>query len=108
MNSVRVSPEATVELREAASWYKARSPDVAHRFLQNFRQIAKAVGTSPLRFPRLVEPDFDPPLRRALVPDFPYALVFLVNGRTVHVLAVAHLRREPGYWLQRVAPAVRS
>jgi len=46
---------------------------------------------------------------RALVPflgfllaRFPYALVFLVREDQVRVLAAAHAKRRPGYWLSRV------
>jgi toxin ParE1/3/4 len=29
---------------------------------------------------------------------FPYTIFYVVEGNTVFVLAVAHQRREPGYW----------
>lgn len=35
---------------------------------------------------------------------FPFALPYLVLEELVVVLAVAHVRRRPGYWLQRVRP----
>jgi plasmid stabilization system protein ParE len=88
---------------KTARWYRERSPDVARRFLQEVRALAKVVARVPFRFPVLVEPALDPPIRRALVPGFPYALVFVVGQDVVHVLAVAHQHRMPGYWLQRLA-----
>ena len=33
-----------------------------------------------------------------------YALVFLVQEDEVRVLAVAHAKRRPKYWLSRVRP----
>lgn len=33
---------------------------------------------------------------------FPYALVYALGMEQVHLLAVAHLRRRPGYWRNRV------
>ncbi|MCP3142489.1 hypothetical protein [Pyxidicoccus xibeiensis] len=48
-----------------------------------------------------------PPIRRFLVWDFPFALPFMVLEDRIVVLAVAHLRRKPGYWLQR-AESVKS
>jgi hypothetical protein len=39
----------------------------------------------------------------ALVPRFPYAVVFIDLGTEVNVLAVAHAKRRPGYWLNRLA-----
>jgi len=100
--TARLGPEAEVELREAAAWYKERSPEVARRFLSEVRALAKLVAKMPLRFPVLVDPHLEPPVRRALVPGFPYALVFVIAADTVHILAVAHQHRMPGYWLYRL------
>jgi hypothetical protein len=62
------------------------------------------VASKPHRFPVLVEPELSPPVQHALVPGFPYALIFLVGDEVVHVLAVAHQRRAPGYWIYRLSP----
>jgi toxin ParE1/3/4 len=40
-------------------------------------------------------------LRRLLLERFPYALIVDVRPETRLVLAVAHLRRRPGYWRAR-------
>lgn len=64
----------------------------------------RVVAKSPLRFPMLLQPEIDVTVRRALVPGFPYAVVFLVTEDAVHVLAVAHQHRMPGYWLHRLRP----
>jgi plasmid stabilization system protein ParE len=100
--AARLAPEAEIELREAAAWYKERSPEVARRFLREARELVRAVGRMPLRFPALVDPDLDPPVRRALFSGFPYALVFVVAENAIQVLAVAHQHRMPGYWLYRL------
>jgi plasmid stabilization system protein ParE len=100
----RLCPEAEGELREAAAWYKERSPEVARRFLREVRVLAKAVARMPLRFPALLDPVLDPPVRRALVHGFPYALVFVITEDAIEVLAVAHQHRMPGYWLYRLGP----
>ena len=41
-------------------------------------------------------------IRRALLPRFPYALVFLSTEVEIQVIAVAHNKRLSGYWLQRI------
>lgn len=102
MTAARLHPEAEAEIREAAAWYKERSPEVARRFLQSIRALTRLVARMPLRFPVLLEPALDTPVRRALVPDFPYALIFVFVNDAVYVLAVAHQRRMPAYWLNRI------
>jgi toxin ParE1/3/4 len=39
---------------------------------------------------------------RVGLPRFPYAVVFLVRVEELRVLAIAHAKRRPGYWLSRV------
>jgi plasmid stabilization system protein ParE len=100
---VRLDPEAEAELQEAATYYAARSKPLCRRFLQNVIELSRVVGRSPERFPRLLEPRTQHPVRRALVPGFPYALVFIPLRDRIHVLAICHTHRQPGYWLHRLA-----
>ncbi|MGQ0847085.1 MAG: type II toxin-antitoxin system RelE/ParE family toxin [Sporichthyaceae bacterium] len=46
----------------------------------------------------------DVPVRSAPVRRFPYRIVYLVHDDAIRVLAVAHTRREPRYWRDRVEP----
>ena len=102
MKPARLDPEALAELREATAWYKERSPDVARRFVENVRELARTIARRPHQFPQLSDPALEPPVRRALVSGFPYALVFVVIEPSVHIVAVAHQHRMPGYWLYRI------
>ena len=56
------------------------------QLLLNTPFIGEPVGNGLRRFP----------LRR-----FPFALIYRVDGDLLHILAVAHRRRRPGYWSQR-------
>lgn len=42
-------------------------------------------------------------IRRIVMQRFPFNVLYREAGNTVQVLAVAHHRRHPGYWLGRVA-----
>ena len=102
---VRLSTEAADELEKSADWYGARGEGLAVGFLEEFERVASLIGSRPASFPRLhdVAPELE--IRRALLPRFPYALVFLDLGPEVRIIAVAHAKRRPGYWLHRVAEA---
>jgi hypothetical protein len=41
-------------------------------------------------------------VRRLLLPRFPFAIAYLVRDDDVVVLAMAHTRRKPAYWIRRV------
>lgn len=102
MKVVRLSPEAIDELVEAAAWYRARRPGLESEFLAEVDRVLPLIGGSPAAFPRLLDVPDDLVIRRALLPRFPYALIFMDLVEHVRVLAVAHAKRRPGYWLDRV------
>jgi plasmid stabilization system protein ParE len=99
---VSLSPEAVAELIEATSWYETRQPGLAVKFLQEIDQTQQAIQARPLSFPRLANTAVDLEIRRALLPRFPYALVFLELQTEIRVLAIAHAKRHPDYWLNRL------
>jgi plasmid stabilization system protein ParE len=99
---VRLSPEAIDELVEAAGWYRARWPGLESEFLAEVDRVLPLIGNSPTAFPRLRDLPEDLVIRRALLPRFPYTLIFMDLGEHIRVLAVAHAKRRPGYWLERV------
>ena len=102
MKSVRLSPEAVQELADSAVWYESRQPGLAAKFLDEFERALVSIAARPASFPRLLDmpPDLD--TRRAMLPRFPYGVVFLELGTEIRILAVAHAKRQPGYWLNRV------
>ena len=53
----------------------------------------------PLGFPVLYEPD----IRSAKVLRCPYRVVYVVVVSDIDVVAIAHAKRRPGYWRDRVA-----
>ena len=50
----------------------------------------------PLAWPRMEEN-----IRRVLVHRFPYGVLYSINNDRLHILAIMHLRRQPGYWRER-------
>jgi plasmid stabilization system protein ParE len=104
VSAVRLSSEAVDELADAAAWYGERRPGLEVDFLVEVDRVLALIGTSPASFPHLLDPPTDLVIRRALLPRFPYAVIFIDLGTEVRLLTVAHTRRRPGYWLNRVEP----
>jgi toxin ParE1/3/4 len=44
----------------------------------------------------------DLPVRRRAVTRFPYHVIYLEMTTHIRILAIAHDRRKPGYWQERV------
>ncbi len=42
------------------------------------------------------------PFRRYLLPKFPYSIVYSIEPDHIRIIAIAHNKRKPGYWSNRV------
>jgi len=99
---VRLAAEAVDELAEVAGWYRGRRPGLDVEFLAEVERVLPLIESAPTAFSRLLDLLPDLQIRRALLPRFPYAMIFMDLGTEIRVLAVAHAKRRPGYWLDRV------
>jgi plasmid stabilization system protein ParE len=89
-------------MAEAAAWYDERVGRLGERFLLEveaaFARIdEKPLTGSPWKHPRLPEG-----VRRMFVRSFPYSAVYILEPRVI-VVALAHARRRPGYWVKRLS-----
>jgi toxin ParE1/3/4 len=99
---VRLHPEARNELRVAALWYDARHAGLGDELLSEVGAALERVAESPHSFPLWTSTGATGvPIRRAVIHRFPYVLAFEVYAAEALVLAVAHARRRPLYWLSR-------
>jgi plasmid stabilization system protein ParE len=96
---VLLTREAQLELRAAAHWYSEQENGLGEDFVAEVDRTLELVAEGAQRYP-VWRPDR--PYRRALVRRFPYVLFFTNEADSVRVLAVAHQKRKPGYWLRRV------
>jgi plasmid stabilization system protein ParE len=99
---VELAPEALAEVDEAARWYDDHRPGLGRELLAELEAVLSRVGDTPTSFPRLRDIPDELEVRRCLLSRFPYGVVFTVLSKCVRVIAFAHLKRQPGYWLTRV------
>ena len=91
-------PAADEEYVQAVQYYADISLELVHRFQDEIEHLVGEVCAQPGRFWQ-----FDPPARRHLSDDFPYAVVFLEKPEYIWIVAVMHMKRRPGYWRGRMA-----
>ena len=103
MKRVRVEPEAKQELAAAAAWYEQRREGLGRELLAEVDAVFTAIARNPGRFPSYprVAPELG--VRRAAARRFPYSVAFIELANVVRVLAIAHERRRPGYWVGRLS-----
>ena len=96
--NVRIAASAIEEFREAVRWYEERRPGLGGAFLEAVNSALARIKEHPAIGTGSVE---EGRTRRVLVTGFPYQVVYTVRPTEVFVVAVAHLRRRPGYWARR-------
>lgn len=101
--SVRFRPLAGQELTDAARRYEARVPGLGDALVAEVLATTSLVAQGERTGVRLGRTRSGEDVRHVvLLGRFPYGLVVLLTGADVVVLAVAHGRRQPGYWRSRL------
>lgn len=99
---VRFAPEAEAELKNAARWYERRNAGLGLTFLEAVDEVAGQILQWPQAGTIIPSVKAERTARRRRVRRFPYHVVWVVTGDEIYVAAVAHNRRQPGYWSERV------
>ena len=94
---LRLHPAAQTELDEVAGWYhQSGGPVAAQRWLAAVDRASMLLK----EFPSIGSPTAAK-ARAMVIRRFPYSLVYRASRDELLVIAVAHHRREPGYWAGR-------
>lgn len=91
-------PAAEAEFLESVGYYESKVPGLGGAFIEEFEALAKLIGESPKAWK--VESKAD--IRRVRLHRFPLSIVYREKSGGFQVLAVAHDRRRPQYWLGRL------
>lgn len=99
MNAVpyEFHPEAQAEVEESARWYADRDLETSGRFYDEVAAAIDGVTTLPDTWPPYLHGT-----RRYLLDRFPYALIYREKDGVIQLVALAHHRRRPGYWSDRI------
>jgi toxin ParE1/3/4 len=91
-------PGAEEDFLNALAYYRDESAVQAGRLYDEIMRLVGEVCRTPHSY-RLI----DPPVRRHMGRNFPYAILYVEKPDRVLVLAVAHFKRRPGYWKSRLS-----
>ena len=89
-------PEAIKEARAAREWYLARNAEAGEAFMAELDAAIEQIERGPRQWPPYLCGT-----RRYLFHRFPFFVVFRETDIRIEIVAVAHGRRRPGYWLGR-------
>ncbi len=93
---IKLHSGAKQDFDDALRHYASIRPDLAARFINEVNAGFELIGQDPQRW-RIVSGS----IRRLQTKVFPFSLLYVIEGKTVHVVAVAHSSRLPGYWAGR-------
>ena len=85
------------EIDEVVAWFDEQVEGKGTDFLDELDRVIRRVKAHPFASIQ-IEPD----IRRCLFVRFPYSLIYGIEEQTIVVIAVAHHRRRPRYWVDRV------
>lgn len=96
MIPVVFDPDAQAEFLEAVRYYEDCQTGLGRRFKFSVEEAVQSIAKTPFRYRVL-----HAPFRRYLLPKFPYSIIYCIGPENILIIAVAHTKRKPGYWIQR-------
>jgi hypothetical protein len=89
---------ADAELDAAVAYYESCRRGLGIDFAEEVYAAIALACTHPQAGPTLSENT-----RRRLVKRFPFGIIYQTKSDALYVIAVANLRRRPGYWQDRLS-----
>ena len=88
---------AREEFTAAVAWYEEQRPGLGGEF---FDAVVQATALIQAQH-EIGTPSADRRTRRVLVQRFPYQVIYRLSADEIVIVAIAHLKRRPGYWKRR-------
>jgi toxin ParE1/3/4 len=93
---LEILEEAENELNEAVAYYQEIESGLGIRLKEEVRGAIQWIGHNP-ELPRLRPKGY----RRVNLKVFAYYVAYDIWADTIWILAIAHARRRPDYWIER-------
>lgn len=93
---LEILDEAANELNEAIGYYEEIEPGLGIRLKEEARRVLSWIQTNPL-LPRIRPRGY----RRVNFRGFEYYAAYFIWNDSIWILALAHARKRPEYWLKR-------
>lgn len=94
---VRFLEDADQEMDLAFQWYEHHVVGLGYAFLGAINDAVAVIEIFPCAF-ECVRGN----LRKSLLRRFPYSLIYGIDNETIIIVAVAHSRMMPEYWVTRM------
>jgi plasmid stabilization system protein ParE len=99
---VRFEVEAETEYRLAGHYYEQVRDRLGIEFFDAVDATIGRICDRPAAGSRVRGVTADLGVRRRAVTRFPYHVVYIEMASDIRIVAIAHDRRKPGYWSERL------
>ncbi|MBN2313722.1 MAG: type II toxin-antitoxin system RelE/ParE family toxin [Sedimentisphaerales bacterium] len=96
--NVRFLQIAKLELDDAVNYYNRERPGLGYEFLWEVFFAIDRIKQFPHAWPIFYQET-----RRCLIRRFPYGIIYILENDLVLIFAIAHLHREPDYWIDQLS-----
>lgn len=93
---IAIQPEAGSEIQEGYEWYESKAEGLGAEFIRAVDACLATIERNPTVYAVVHKQ-----VRRALLRRFPYGIFYLIEGKTIVVIACFHAHRDPKRWRRR-------
>lgn len=86
-----------IELDDGREYYEMEVTGLGKRFKQEVKRAINIIK----KMPKIGSPESEN-IRRYILHKFPYKVLYSIEKDHIYVIAIAHLHREPTYWINRI------
>jgi hypothetical protein len=88
---------AQEELFTAIEYYNSCQSGLGGKFYRDVQSTLERILDFPRAWPTQTQRT-----RRAALADFPYGVIYMIKNDSIRVIAIAPLKRQPNYWVERL------
>ena len=89
--------EAEQEFTKSVDYYESNEAGLGARFRDEVAEAVQRIENNP-ELPRLRPKGY----RRVNLRAFPHYVAYVIRGKTVWIVAIAHGHRRPEFWIHRI------
>jgi plasmid stabilization system protein ParE len=96
--TIQIDPEAREEMEAAYDFYESKRRGWGSRFVDRVQYEIERIQANPM-----IHAEVHRDVRKAVVRQFPFVLIYRIESTVVRIVAVFHTSRDPGAWRKRVS-----
>ena len=95
---IKLLSVAEQEFIEAVDYYNDQCQGLGYEFATEISNTIERIVSFPQAWKKI-----SPRVRRCLTNKFPFGVLYQVSGKTILIVAVMHMKRDPVHWQKRLS-----